>query len=638
MFKSNRFISLLILMFLSFSRPLISMECPVNSRESSIQEDCSICLEDCDSGNDFITPCCRQVFHFECLNGWVTEKKNCPMCRRALSTAGLRQENERQIAARKERERLAREEERQIQEAIRISIEQEEERQIQEAIKRQEQEELKKQTCLASQSREIQITRLMKEQEEIIKNLNLSKAKAIEKLNHLRIEQKRIEKNTTTANKEAPPALTALEQIYHRQRAKRMLYMAILNNSAEEIIQTIEYGVNINHQIPDHGTPIELAVKLARPVAVKTLLECGAQANIHCSGPSLFRNCYISKKGLTYPPFKLIHLSILMGDIKSALALIKHGANFSGDVNTSTQRDILEYVLDYVDEVPEVCLEFIQELINHGYNIHQSEYRKMVHGSHGVFQRQNIWVSIFERHPSLFSTKAILDLFIKNGAKPNQLITGSSGFKTCTPLVLALRYDNMRAVEFLLEAGVDVNQECCIDMRSRRIRPRSRPISYTPLSYMINTKKTMPSVLVNIPHINEMIELLINYGAHHVLQNNENENNQPKAIIKSLKSSMLFDHCVSVCLSQKPCIPGGAILRYFSVIFDQRIDHSLGDKFLRFIRRCRSRYITKHVYLTIKRQQIMNPSLGHNYIFYFKTTMSRKKLQIFLDNVNRDFR
>ena len=48
--------------------------------------ECSICLEKIDYEEDirFIQPCCKQVYHIECIERWVWENQCCPICKEVL--------------------------------------------------------------------------------------------------------------------------------------------------------------------------------------------------------------------------------------------------------------------------------------------------------------------------------------------------------------------------------------------------------------------------------------------------------------------------------------------------------------------------------------------------------------------------
>ncbi len=108
MFKISRFISISILMFLSFTASLVSMkqQDSFSSCNIGVDIDCSICLESCKGGDDFVTPCCKQLFHFNCLKDWIKREPNCPFCRKDLSLIYLYKENEIQLKAREERGKI----------------------------------------------------------------------------------------------------------------------------------------------------------------------------------------------------------------------------------------------------------------------------------------------------------------------------------------------------------------------------------------------------------------------------------------------------------------------------------------------------------------------------------------------------
>lgn len=48
---------------------------------------CSICYDT--TNNKTITQCCQNTFCFKCINVWLTQKKNCPMCKCNLDITGL---------------------------------------------------------------------------------------------------------------------------------------------------------------------------------------------------------------------------------------------------------------------------------------------------------------------------------------------------------------------------------------------------------------------------------------------------------------------------------------------------------------------------------------------------------------------
>lgn len=48
--------------------------------------ECVICLLDLVSNSDFIlvTPCCKNKFHNDCYNSWISKNPTCPLCRYGL--------------------------------------------------------------------------------------------------------------------------------------------------------------------------------------------------------------------------------------------------------------------------------------------------------------------------------------------------------------------------------------------------------------------------------------------------------------------------------------------------------------------------------------------------------------------------
>lgn len=42
---------------------------------------CSICLENIDKKETFKTYCCKNYFHYHCLENWFQIQTTCPLCR-----------------------------------------------------------------------------------------------------------------------------------------------------------------------------------------------------------------------------------------------------------------------------------------------------------------------------------------------------------------------------------------------------------------------------------------------------------------------------------------------------------------------------------------------------------------------------
>lgn len=260
---------------------------------------------------------------------------------------------------------------------------------------------------------------------------------------------------------------------------KNMLYRAILNDSPEEIRQAIQAGANVREVIKDNKFPLIWAVLLGRHKAIEALLEND-----------------VKKLDVPYPyhadcaRFNYLEQALLLGDIKSALILVKMGADFS-EVNVCGM-DVLQYTIGKIDPmgIEEIILEFIQELINRGYNINSNAYSDAV-----ITQRASAWVSAIN---SPFCSIKGLELFMKNGANPNQIIYQNPYGLSWTPLLLAIQKNDLNVVRFLLGAGADINQKA-VPVQTHRSRT---PADYqTPLGYARSLNNQ------------EIINLLIKHGA-----------------------------------------------------------------------------------------------------------------------------
>ena len=63
----------------------------VGDPQSELPEDkrqCSICLEDFESGDDRTSLPCLHGFHTECVNRWLKSNGICPVCKTSVSTNG----------------------------------------------------------------------------------------------------------------------------------------------------------------------------------------------------------------------------------------------------------------------------------------------------------------------------------------------------------------------------------------------------------------------------------------------------------------------------------------------------------------------------------------------------------------------
>jgi hypothetical protein len=50
-------------------------------KSSEISEECSICLDKINEGDNVCTIHCEHTFHFKCLTEWGKYKRECPLCR-----------------------------------------------------------------------------------------------------------------------------------------------------------------------------------------------------------------------------------------------------------------------------------------------------------------------------------------------------------------------------------------------------------------------------------------------------------------------------------------------------------------------------------------------------------------------------
>ena len=250
------------------------------------------------------------------------------------------------------------------------------------------------------------------------------------------------------------------------------LHSAILKNSIKEVRQALQQGVNIN-QGKSGKSPLLWAVILKRSTIVRELINHGANINI------------------TYLSHPLVHHALKNGDVKSALYLVKKGASFLGYVD-EIQRNVMDYAFVHFKSPPRdeddkflskaILLEFIQELVNHGYPINNSHYSS------------NIWFAAIKRLGG--GSGEVLKIFLKNQADPNQIIDTNSSVRGTfwTPLLRAVEYYDKEAIKILLDAGADINKQA---------KPMYNGPFHTPLSY----------ALARVGNNSDMVEFLIQQGA-----------------------------------------------------------------------------------------------------------------------------
>ncbi len=228
---------------------------------------------------------------------------------------------------------------------------------------------------------------------------------------------------------------TLLDVVQQGQEGKTpesILLKAIMAGTADEIKQALQPVIN---QGLDEKTPLIWAVLLRKSNAVKALIEYGAEVDS-----------------------SIIRYASQMKDPKTIIEIVKSGADVS--------KHMQDYMLlsnNCLNQA--VAFELIQELINHGYNIND-----VWNKNNFIFRVNNVKI-----------LKFVLDL----GANPdNQDI---KGLGCNSPLRMAISNNNRQAVEILLNAGANINEQ-----------------SYngSPLSFAIQRGKA------------EIIELLLERGAN----------------------------------------------------------------------------------------------------------------------------
>lgn len=189
-----------------------------------------------------------------------------------------------------------------------------------------------------------------------------------------------------------------------------ILLMAIMNGTTEEIKKAVQ---PVLEQGKFDKTPMTWAVLLMKSNAVEALLECGAKFDANIAA-----------------------FAAKMGDIKTALVVVKSGADISGLMD-----EYMTLAMNYVTQVShkDIAMELIQELIKRGYNIN------------------NMWKF------GVWKTAAypvILDLLIKKGIDVNHVFEDKSWKgSSWTPLIAAAIYGDIQAIKFLLGAGANINQK-----------------------------------------------------------------------------------------------------------------------------------------------------------------------------------
>lgn len=262
-------------------------------------------------------------------------------------------------------------------------------------------------------------------------------------------------------------AQEALLRVRNQEALRQQLHNAILEDSAEQIRELIPllratYGANENpleliHYTSERKKPLERAIQLAKPHATEALLEFGINPNYFIS---------IHNPGNTRPEhYSLLVYALNNGDIRTALSLIRAGANFSTDFNNASIMDLL---FNHIEGNTALAIRFIQELIDRGYNIHNPG--RTVHTHRGaVITEKSIWELVLQREP-LRNLQNMFAFLVANDCDINQHIYESRRGAQVVPLFFALQTNNVEAVELLLNAGANPDELVYIEERGPNLR------------------------------------------------------------------------------------------------------------------------------------------------------------------------
>ncbi len=182
-----------------------------------------------------------------------------------------------------------------------------------------------------------------------------------------------------------------------------LLLTALLNENISEIKQLVQKLIT---EGKNGNSPILWAALLEKPNAAKILLECGAKIDAD-----------------------IVEYALVTGNTQTAIVLVQGGV----DISSIIDRCVALSIAHASTKNAALTLEFIQELINRGYNV------------------DNVWNGNASYY-RLFDGK-IIDLFLQNGANPNKVKNSKA------PLLRAIQHNALSAVRMLLHARADVNLE-----------------------------------------------------------------------------------------------------------------------------------------------------------------------------------
>ena len=57
-------------------------------------KECVICLENFKLNEQICKLNCNHLFHIDCIEPWLNEKKNCPICRKSTNRINIEEPNE----------------------------------------------------------------------------------------------------------------------------------------------------------------------------------------------------------------------------------------------------------------------------------------------------------------------------------------------------------------------------------------------------------------------------------------------------------------------------------------------------------------------------------------------------------------